>query len=110
VKTPRLYRAGRGTGGGSGSAPGTIWTLRTSQVNNLDLYGVTYGNELFVAVGKDGTILTSPDGVNWTVQTSPTSNTLYGVTYGDGLFVAVGGITTPNTLLLAVPSSPLRTG
>jgi hypothetical protein len=30
------------------------------------LYGVTYGNGTFVAVGKDGTFLTSPDGINWT--------------------------------------------
>jgi hypothetical protein len=58
---------------------------------------VTYGNGLFVAVGgyddqpfSTSIILTSPDGVNWTEQTSPTSNPLYGVTYGDGLFVAVG--------------------
>jgi hypothetical protein len=27
---------------------------------------VTYGNGLFVAVGEDGTILTSPDGAAWT--------------------------------------------
>jgi hypothetical protein len=27
---------------------------------------VTYGNNTFVAVGSGGTILTSPDGVNWT--------------------------------------------
>jgi hypothetical protein len=35
---------------------------------------VTYGNGLFVAVGDGGTILTSPDGVTWTAQTSGTSN------------------------------------
>jgi len=90
VKTLRLYRAGRGTGGGSRSAPGTIWTLRTSQVNNLDLYGVTYGNELFVAVGKDGTILTSPDRMHRTKRASGTNNWLSGVAYGNNLFVAVG--------------------
>jgi hypothetical protein len=46
--------------------------------------GVTYGNGIFVAVGRGGTILTSTDGVNWTQQTWewPTSNDLYGVTYG----------------------------
>jgi hypothetical protein len=50
---------------------------------------VAYGNGLFVAVGGNGTILTSRDGVNWTEQTSR-SNTLNSVTYGKGLFVAVG--------------------
>jgi hypothetical protein len=74
-------------GGGGGGEAGTTWTLR-----NLGnpLYGVTYGNGLFVAVGGDGAILTSPDGVTWTARTSVTSYSLYSVTYGDGLFVAVG--------------------
>jgi hypothetical protein len=44
-----------------------------------------------VAVGKDGTILTSPDGVSWTARTSGTSKSLSGVAYGNGTFVAVGG-------------------
>jgi hypothetical protein len=51
---------------------------------------VAYGNGLFVAVGSRGAILTSPDGVNWTAQTSPTSDDLSAVTYGNGTFVAVG--------------------
>ena len=51
---------------------------------------MTYGNGTFVAVGVGGTILTSPDGVNWTAQNSGTNNHLRGVTYGNGTFVAVG--------------------
>jgi hypothetical protein len=69
MKTLRLYEAGllvarningggSGVGGGSGSGAGTTWTRRTSQGNNL--FGVTYGNGTFVAVGGRGTILTSP--------------------------------------------------
>jgi hypothetical protein len=49
------------------------WTRRTSGTSN-DLYGVTYGNGTFVAVGEGGTILTSPDGVTWTQRTSGTGN------------------------------------
>ena len=45
-------------GGGGGSGAGTTWTLRTSGGNNLN--GVAYGNGTFVAVGRYGTILTSP--------------------------------------------------
>jgi hypothetical protein len=79
-------------GGGGGSGAGTTWTLRIG-LNHLS--SVAYGNGLFVAVGRSdagrGTILTSPDGVTWTVRASPTSNQLNGVTYGNGLFVAVGG-------------------
>ncbi len=51
---------------------------------------MTYGNGTFVAVGRNGTILTSRDRVNWTEQISPTNNQLKGVTYGNGRFVAVG--------------------
>jgi len=45
---------------------------------------------LFVAVGDNGTILTSPDGTTWTKRTSGTSEYLRGVTSGNGLFVTVG--------------------
>jgi photosystem II stability/assembly factor-like uncharacterized protein len=64
------------------------WTRRTSGGN--DLHDVTYGNGLFVAVGQNGTILTSPDGARWTARASGADNFLSGVTYGNGLFVAVG--------------------
>ena len=49
--------SGGGGGRGGGSGVGTTWTLR-----NLGnpLIGVTYGNGRFVAVGGNGTILTSP--------------------------------------------------
>jgi photosystem II stability/assembly factor-like uncharacterized protein len=69
------------------------WTQQTSPTSN-SLYGVTYGNNIFVAVGSSGTILTSPDGVTWTQQTSGTSRRLNGVTYGNNIFVAVGDIST----------------
>ena len=38
----------------------------------------------------EGTILTSPDGINWTSRTSGTSENLFGCTFGNELFVAVG--------------------
>jgi len=58
--------------------------------NAYDLYGVTYGNGTFVAVGNSGTIFTSTNGATWTSQTSGTINQLTGVTYGNGIFIAVG--------------------
>ena len=36
----------------------------------------------FVAVGVNGTILTSSDGTSWTSRTSGTSQDFYGVYYG----------------------------
>ena len=55
---------------------GKSWNQITSQTSSY-LYGVTYGNELWVAVGEQGTIYNS-NGVN--VFTG-TSNTFYSVTY-----------------------------
>ena len=44
-----------------------------------------------VIVNQYGTILTSADGITWTLRTSGTNDNLNGVTYGNGTFVAVGG-------------------
>ncbi len=43
----------------------------------------------FVAVGSNGTLLTSPDGVSWTTQNPIPSNSLNAVAYGHQ-FIAVG--------------------
>jgi hypothetical protein len=77
------------TGGLTGA-----WTSVSSGTVQ-DLYGVSYVNGMFVAVGAGGTLLTSPDGITWTAQTSNTNNSLrhvaYGVTTaGVGTYVAVG--------------------
>ena len=58
---------------------------------------MAYGHGLFVAVGYDGTIVTSSDGLTWAIKNQGTTNDLYAVTYSDsvspsqpGQFVAVG--------------------
>ncbi|MFI5296392.1 MAG: WD40/YVTN/BNR-like repeat-containing protein [Thermodesulfovibrionales bacterium] len=66
------------------------WHVRNYSSNGNALNSVTYGNGLFVAVGYAGTIITSPDGVNWTSRSSGTSADLNDVTNGNGMFVAVG--------------------
>lgn len=68
------------------------WTTRTSGTSN-HLYGVTYGNSTFVAVGLRGKIVTSPDGVTWKTRKSGVPDdydALNGVTFGNSTFVAVG--------------------
>ncbi|GAB7128147.1 hypothetical protein JCM19000A_26540 [Silvimonas sp. JCM 19000] len=68
------------------------WTARTSNTTN-DLRGVTYTTALgdvFVAVGANGTILTSVDGLTWTTQTSGTTTNLTGVAVSASYYVAVG--------------------
>jgi hypothetical protein len=52
---------------------------------------VTYGASIYVAVGTNGNILISSDGINWSNTKSGTTNNLLGVAYGAGKFVAVGG-------------------
>jgi uncharacterized delta-60 repeat protein len=60
------------------------------------VYGGATGEEQFVAVGNGTTpsrIMTSPDGLNWTVRQDSAPASLWqwrSVTYGAGLFVAVG--------------------
>jgi hypothetical protein len=69
------------------------WTSRTSGTTNW-LTRVTYGNGTFVAVGDNGTILTSGDGVNWTSHWSGTSNLLISASYSNGTYVAAGNFGT----------------
>jgi hypothetical protein len=49
---------------------------------------------LFVAVGPDGLILTSPDGTSWTPRSSGVDTALSAVAAGPSRFVAVGGAGT----------------
>jgi len=51
--------------------------------------GITFGQGKFVAVG-DGTIATSPDGVQWTSQLSGVTGTLHAVSFAADAFVAAG--------------------
>ncbi|MCI0748428.1 MAG: hypothetical protein L0Y58_23730 [Verrucomicrobia subdivision 3 bacterium] len=89
----------------SGADPLDNWTWRNPLPQGHQLYGVTHGNGLFVAAGAYGTILTSPDATNWTIQTSGLSSvsTLYGVTHGNGQFVAVGSSNASSGTILTSP-------
>ena len=69
------------------------WVAVTSPSDHW-FYGMTYGNSKFVTVGDYGTILTSPDGVVWTVRTSGDTHHLNGVGYGNNTYVAVGDVGT----------------
>ncbi|MGA1238082.1 MAG: WD40/YVTN/BNR-like repeat-containing protein [Limisphaerales bacterium] len=54
------------------------------------LEGVAASESRVVAVGDNGTVYTSEDGVTWTARSSGTTDWLTGVAYGAGKFVAVG--------------------
>ena len=79
----------------SNADPLDVWHTRNSSIPDW-LYGIAHGNDIFIAVGAQGRILTSATGVNWEIRSSPTTSTLSGVTFGKGTFVAVG---TEGTIL-----------
>ena len=68
--------------------------------NNMQLYAIAFVNELFIAVAWDYTarqytILTSPDGNNWTRSNLSQDNLPVGIIsscvgYGNGLYVVMG--------------------
>lgn len=72
------------------SSNANTWVAGNSAADNL-WQSVAYGNGLFVAVARDGgtqRVMTSPDGITWTLRTTPAVDWNY-VAYGGGTFVAV---------------------
>ena len=80
------------------------WTQQTSNTTS-QLEDVIWSGTQFAAVGRDGTIVTSPDGEAWTVQTSHAGETTYlrDVAWSGAQFVAVGG---PETGAQVIVTSP----
>jgi len=71
---------------------GVTWTPVTTSVQR-EMRDVAYGAGVFVAVGEEGAIETSPDGAtsNWTTRTSGVApNWLYAVHWTGSTFIAVG--------------------
>jgi hypothetical protein len=65
------------------------WPSRASGTTS-SLPGIAYGGNMFVAVGWNGTIITSSNGTTWTSRSSGVSQHLNDVAYGGGMWVAVG--------------------
>ena len=63
------------------------WTVVPSGTTS-SLNAIAFGKGLFVAVGDNGTILTSADGNVWTPRTSGTTDRLLAIALGNGRFVA----------------------
>ncbi len=74
------------------SYDGTTWLDRLSGTGSI-LNDIAYGGapaNLFVAVGSNNLLLTSPDGANWNVRGVFTGQPLRGVKHVNGRFLAVG--------------------
>ncbi len=81
----------------SANPPGvTAWTPPTSIPIGFqsDLSAITFSGSVFVALGTDGSILTSPDGNTWTAATSVPSGGMNSIALGSvsnaTIYVAVG--------------------
>src|SRR5206468_1132888 len=67
------------------------WHWRNPSPPLTPLVGIAYGQGTFIAVGGwQGTILSSPDGTNWSHETSANEEFLFGVTFVNNLWIAVG--------------------
>jgi uncharacterized delta-60 repeat protein len=66
----------------------SAWSVQASPTQQ-DLWGACYGEYGFAAVGTNGTILTSKDGVSWTSRVSGVTVWLVGVTWGQWVLIPV---------------------
>ncbi len=88
------------------SSDGINWTINNiSSVTTTSyrLSSITWSPELklFAATSTLGTnrIITSPDGINWTLRTTSVANDWISITWGNGLFVAVSNTGTTNRVM-----------
>jgi hypothetical protein len=92
--------------------------LYSYEVGSATILDLSYSNSIWMGVGNEGRVLTSPDGLVWTDQDSGTENVLRGITYNNTAveFVVVGqnntiiasddaGVTWNSTSLFAVTPS-----
>ena len=70
---------------------GLSWDNRTSGSGITSrLWEILYENGKYVAVGNDGIIITSNDGITWDNRTSGVAKVLRGIAYGNSKYVTVG--------------------
>jgi hypothetical protein len=74
------------------SPDGIHWSSKTKVPSSLDLNSIAYSNPGYIAVGDQGVIETSLDGVTWTNRGSSASAALYCAAFGNGTFVAAGSV------------------
>jgi hypothetical protein len=75
------------------SAADELWEWVTPWPQGHSLYAAAAGNGVTVAVGANGTVITSTDGVEWRAGHSGEDYRLSDVVWANGIFVAVGGRT-----------------
>ena len=66
------------------------WTQRNPSPQGNELFAIAFGQDKFVAVGRNGAIITSANGTNWNVRSIRTTAELHDIAYANGQFVVVG--------------------
>lgn len=66
------------------------WTWRNPLPQGNHLHSVAWAGDQYIAVGNHGTVLTAPDGVEWTLEPPPVSNDLLAVTWTGDEALAIG--------------------
>lgn len=121
-----LYAQGKFVAVGEGGATivsrdgGNTWNPTTSNAGTAWLHGLAFGGEVWVATGQNGVIITSPDALAWTRQSTVTTQDLEAVvisqttkttdasnTYYYSTFAAIGGgaMTVLSTANVRIPSN-----
>jgi hypothetical protein len=72
------------------SPDGVAWTPRKTAADSLDLRALTFSDGKFLAVGGQGNMAASADGIGWNLLSTALQDNLRAVTYAKGQFVAVG--------------------
>ena len=89
------------------SQDGLQWTSRLTVGTPNQLRAATFADGTFVAVGLQGSVLSSTNAIDWTTHTItnfPSFTQYEGVTYGNGSFVIVGAVNTAATRGIALQS------
>lgn len=82
------------------STNGVTWTRYTPFSNAISPKAITYGNGLFVAVANGGSnrVMTSPDGISWTLRNAASNINWQSVAFGNNTFVAIANTGTNRTM------------
>ena len=89
------------------SSDGLQWTNRLTVGIPSQLKGAGFGDDTFVVVGLQGSVLSSTNAIDWTthpITNFPSFTEYEGVTYGNGSFVIVGAVNTAVTRGVALQS------
>jgi hypothetical protein len=68
----------------------SVWEPKTFLPQGDTLHYIAYGDSMFVAVGTNGCMVTSLNGITWETITSAVTSNLSSITYGNTRFVVAG--------------------